>query len=54
MVLSIYHLNSKGIFHRDLKPANFLIHEEEDKIYLHVSDFRIAKNEAEQNKFNKL
>jgi serine/threonine protein kinase len=41
----VNHLNSCDIYHRDLKPENFLIRNEVNgKIYLHLSDFGIAKN----------
>ena len=41
----VNHLNSRDIFHRDLKPANFLMKREANgKLYLHLSDFGIAKN----------
>jgi serine/threonine protein kinase len=41
----VFHLNSRDIYHRDLKPANFLMKREENgKLYLHLSDFGIAKN----------
>ena len=43
--MAVFHINSRDIFHRDLKPANFLVKKEENgKIYLHLSDFGIAKN----------
>ena len=42
----IHHLNSSGIYHRDLKPENFLIRTEENgRIYLHLSDFGLAKKD---------
>lgn len=45
IILAVFHLNSRDIFHRDLKPANFLVKKEENgKIYLHLSDFGVAKN----------
>jgi len=41
----VFHLNSRDIYHRDLKPANFLMKREENgKLFLHLSDFGIAKN----------
>jgi serine/threonine protein kinase len=41
----IHHLNSCEIFHRDLKPENFLVRTESNgRIYLHLSDFGLAKN----------
>ena len=43
--LPVFHLNSRDICHRDLKPANLLIKREaNEKIYLYLSDFGIAKN----------
>jgi serine/threonine protein kinase len=41
----IHFLNSNNIYHRDLKPENFLIKRENNgKVYLHLSDFGVAKN----------
>ena len=41
----VNHLNSCDIYHRDLKPENFLIRtEKNEKIYLHLNDFGLAKN----------
>lgn len=57
--MAVFHLNSRDIFHRDLKPANFLIKRESNgKIYLHLTDFGIAKNmqdleRMQSNKSNK-
>lgn len=45
IILIVNNLNSSNIYHRDLKPENFLIKTEiNGKIYLHLSDFGIAKN----------
>jgi serine/threonine protein kinase len=45
IIIVVHHLNSRGIYHRDLKPENFLIKSDENgKIYLHLSDFGLAKN----------
>jgi serine/threonine protein kinase len=41
----VNHLNSRDIYHRDLKPENFMIRTEKNgRIYLHLSDFGLAKN----------
>jgi serine/threonine protein kinase len=41
----VHHLNSCDIYHRDLKPENFLVRTEQiGGIYLHLSDFGLAKN----------
>jgi serine/threonine protein kinase len=41
----VYFLNSNNIYHRDLKPENFLMKRENNgKVYLHLSDFGVAKN----------
>jgi serine/threonine protein kinase len=41
----VHHLKSCDIYHRDLKPENFLIRRElNGRIYLHLSDFGLAKN----------
>jgi serine/threonine protein kinase len=41
----VHHLNSCDIYHRDLKPENFLIRSDSNgRIYLHLSDFGLAKN----------
>jgi aurora kinase len=43
--MAIHYLNLGNIFHRDLKPANILVKKESNgKIYLHLSDFGLAKN----------
>ena len=43
--MAVHHLNLGNIYHRDLKPANILVKEESNgKIYLHLSDFGLAKN----------
>ena len=45
IIMVVHHLNSRGIFHRDLKPENFLVKSDaNDNIYLHLSDFGLAKN----------
>ena len=45
IIMVVHHLNSRGIYHRDLKPENFLVKSDENgKIYLHLSDFGLAKN----------
>ena len=51
MALVIYHLNSKEVYHRDLKPGNFLVHRTpEGKIFLHLSDFGVAKNVTDKER----
>jgi aurora kinase len=43
--MAVHHLNLGNIYHRDLKPANILVKKESNgKIYLHLSDFGLAKN----------
>ena len=43
--MAVHHLNSDNIYHRDLKPANILVNKDSNgKIYLHLSDFGLAKN----------
>jgi serine/threonine protein kinase len=43
--LVVHYLNVGNVYHRDLKPANILIKKEsKGKIYLHLSDFGLAKN----------
>ena len=51
MFLAVFHLNSRDIFHRDLKPANFLMKREANgKLYLHLSDFGLAKNISDKER----
>jgi eukaryotic-like serine/threonine-protein kinase len=43
--MAVHYLNLSNVYHRDLKPANILIKKESNgKIYLHISDFGLAKN----------
>ena len=43
--MPVHHLNLGNIYHRHLKPANILVKKESNgKIYLHLSDFGLAKN----------
>ena len=45
IIMVVHHLNARGIYHRDLKPENFfLISDSNGKLYLHLSDFGLAKN----------
>ena len=45
IIMAVHHFNSSDIYHRDLKPENFLIKSDENgRIYLHLSDFGLAKN----------
>ena len=45
----VHYLNSRGIYHRDLKPENFLVkNDSKGKIYLHLSDFGVAKNTSDR------
>jgi serine/threonine protein kinase len=43
MVIAIHFINTRGIYHRDLKPANFLMSKINDRIYLNLNDFGIAR-----------
>jgi serine/threonine protein kinase len=49
ILMVVHHLNSRGIYHRDLKPENFLIKSDSNgKMYLHLSDFGLAKNTSDR------
>jgi serine/threonine protein kinase len=48
IIMVVHHLNARGIYHRDLKPENFLIKTDSNgKIYLHLTDFGVAKNTSD-------
>ena len=44
IILAIFHLNKNGIYHRDVKPDNMLFKILDEKEYLHINDFGIAKD----------
>ena len=49
--LAVFHLNSRDMFHRDIKPENFLMKiDENGHIYLHLSDFGVAKNISDKER----
>ena len=48
IIMVVHYLNSRSIYHRDLKPENFLIKTDlNGKIYLHLTDFGVAKNTSD-------
>ena len=43
ILTAVNYCHFRGVFHRDLKPANILISQQNDKNYIKIADFGIAK-----------